>query len=1189
MILRKNFFITQYKDQIIVQWKDYYLHMEVKMIIGASGTGKSEFICKKISKEAEQNKNKRYFIIVPDQFTMQTQMDMVMYSSGKGIMNIDVLSFSRLAHRIFEETNVAGKVVLDDTGKSLVLRKLVSDISDEVPYLAGNLRRNGFIHEVKSSISEFMQYGIGDNELQELIKYSSGKGALKAKLTDLSVLYKRFKEYIGENYITTEETMDLLAEQLYNSKIIKDSVVVLDGFTGFTPVQMKVLGSLVKLCETVYITLTLDADKTGVADREQDMFSFTAKSYQTIRKMADECGATFTEELKMRTNYRFAGKPDLEYLERNIFRVKRDAGSQGFDPMITAPERIHMYKASDIQTEARHVADKIRELVAGGEQYRNIAVVTGNMDSYENHIRREFAQYDIPVYIDKTHAIVLNPFVEFTKSLLLMIRKNFEADSVCRFLRTGIGSFDRDEVDVFENYCAKTGLRGRKKYEEFSNTKKERLSRKDKPLSERQIEELEKAEAVITRLLEVVEPLLSAGIGPAKDKKVSEYVEALYNCYLKIDAYSGLKIFEQHFHDMGDFTKEKEYSQIYRLTMELLEQLHGLLGDEKISLEEFIDILEAGFEEITVGVIPQSVDRVIVGDIERSRLKPVKYLFFMGINDGNIPKKGGKTSILSDMEREFLAQNNLNLELSPTPHQKMFVQRFYLYCNLVKPSEGLYLSYAEMDNDGKSLRESYLVSAISRLFNNMEPVAVKNNMGLEDIGNIEMLKEYICNLIRKHGEIGLKRDSEDYRNLLKAMDVLLELDNGYSELLELFINNSFYRYEDKKLDGVIAGILYGETLLASVSRMEKFAECAYAYFLNYGLSLNEKELYEIDNRDMGTIFHAVLEAYGEELKRDGRSWLDVPPKEAQEIIDREMLRFCEDNKEILFENSANKYIFKRMSKVMYKAVDTMTHQLKTGKYLVDGYEVKFSSHQVLDEINVALDVQEKMELNGKIDRIDTLDCTDQMYVKIVDYKTGDKDFSLAHFYNGLQLQLVVYLSEAIKETQRKNKDKEILPGAILYYHLADNTIDGGKEISEEQINAKIRENLRTKGLINADAVNVRGLTGDIEGKSDVVPVKFKKDGTPDANSSVISSENMNLLQEFARYKLRNIGDDIIAGKITKNPVKEKEDKTSCTYCAFSKVCGFEERLEGYDMRPLWGAKAEDEELIEQMKQDMENE
>jgi len=1135
--------------------------MGLQMITGASGTGKSDYIYRLINEQAKANRKKKFFILVPDQFTMQTQADMVNIAGG-GIMNIDVLSFSRLAHRIFEETNCEKKMVLDDTGKSLILRRLAVDMKDKLPYLSGNLKRNGFIHEVKSSISEFMQYRIGIDELDKLIMYSEGKGALRAKLTDLRLLYEGFIEYIGDRYITTEESMDLLALKLEESELIKGSVVVLDGFTGFTPVQMRVVSTLMRLCETVYITLTLEHSKM---DGKDGLFALTQKSYDSIMRTAHEGNISIEKEYICDINYRFKGKPDLNHLERNIFRY----------PLIKyndVPENLELYEAFDIQDEVKNLAESIMKLVRNGAQYREIAVITGSIESYENHILRVFRGYSIPLYVDKTRAIVLNPFVEYTKSLLRLLDRNFDRESVIRYLRTGMVDVDIEDVDVFENYCIKTGMRGKKAYISY--------------IPDENADVAERINGVREKIICSVMPMLDVNVGGNGKLKAEEYVKALYECYETNGVFGKITEYEKAFREEDNFTKEKEYSQIYRLTMELLEQIYGLLGKEEISLGDFIDIIEAGFEEITVGTIPQSVDKVIVGDMERSRLKPVKYLFFLGLNDGYVPKKSSKCSILSDMEREYLAENDLNLELAPTPRQKMFIQRFYMYSNLVKPSEKLFMSYSAIDNEGRSLRQAYIIPMICNMFDKMEHKIGEAEDSLENIGNIIYLKEYICELIRQYGEHDLNENKKN--KLMKSIELFLSLGEAGSEaLLDMFIANSFYHNEDKRLESEIAGILYGERLLASISRMEQFAVCAYAYFLRYGLSLKEKEKYELDDRDMGSIFHKALEKYGNTISKMGISWTEISPEEAERILDKALEESVIESGSILYEGKTNNYILRRMGKVLNKAVDVLTYQLKAGEYKVSELEVSFRRVETLDEINVALDKQEKMELNGRIDRIDTLEKNNKVYVKVIDYKTGNKDFSLLNFYYGLQLQLVVYMTEGMKKTAEKHKGKTIEPGALLYYRVADNVVDAKNEVDEEKINKLIRESLKTKGLINDDDTNVMGLTGITQGKSDVVKIGFNKNGSYSSDSSVISAENLRLLGEYADFKLRNIGNEIIAGKKSRNPIKEDENKNSCTYCAYKKICGFDERLDGFDMIHI--KKMSDDELMEKMKRDMEAE
>lgn len=1147
--------------------------MSLQMILGASGTGKSDYIYQKITDEACSHMDKRFFVIVPDQFTMQTQVDMVAKSGSRGgIMNIDVLSFSRLAHRIYGETGAEGKLVLDDTGKSLILRKLAGDIKDTIPYIGANLKRDGFIGEVKSVISEFMQYGVSPEGVDELIAVTGGKGMIATKLNEIKTIYGAFRDYIRDTYITSEESMDVLARELDKSELIKGSVVCLDGFTGFTPVQMKVLRKLMVLCEKVYITLTLEEGKEECV--QEDLFWFTSKSYKTIIKAANDCGVKIEKNEYLKKNLRFDSKGDLLRLEENIFRyvdAKNDSAVKC--------ERISIYEAVDIQDEVRRMAMSIRQLAAEGAQYRDIAVVTGNMVDYENHIERVFSQFDIPAYIDKTHALVMNPFVEYTKSLLQMILNDFDGDSVTRFLRSGIGNFDNDDVDLFENFILMSGIRGHKKYGQVWAFAGKKRSIYAEP------EIMERVNNLRETINNAVKPFVDEDINRNSVESAKKLVETLYKCYTDVEMYEQLDALRKSFEEKEDYTREREYAQVYRLTMQLLEQVHGLLGDEKLSLEEFARIIEAGFDEITVGTIPQSVDRVIVGDIERSRLKPVKYLFFLGVNDNAIPKKGTTCNLLSDMEREKLGEKlketNKDISLAPTPREKMYIQRFYLYSNLVKPSERLFISYSLMSGDGKSIRPAYIVHMIKDLFKDLKVQRRNDQSTLEDIYNYSELKEFICDLLRRHGELGLEQ--KEMGELMQVISLMNESDK--KGLLELMINNSFFRYMDNNLNAKIAGIIYGETLLSNITKMEQFAKCAYSYFLQYGLSLEERRMYAIDGRGMGNIFHGVIEKYGEELSKRNVSWLEIDEETSSQIIEEQLRGYIDEIGSSLNDSKTGEFIQRKMSKVLHKAVSMLTYHLKSGEFNISEVEMSFKSYNTLDEINVALDTQERMEISGRIDRIDTCEKQDKIYVKIIDYKSGDKDFNLVNFYHGTQLQLVVYMSEGIKHISRKNKGKEVLPAAILYYHVADEAVNVGTEQNADKINEMIKEELRTKGLVNSDGEIVRALDKEISGKSLVIPVNYKNESS--ISGSVMNSEEFKILEEFAQYKLRNLGNDIITGRITKNPCTDGDRYEACTYCNYKEVCGFDRKLDGYNMNLI--RKEDKDVLIEKMKKEMEEE
>ena len=665
--------------------------MSLRFYFGPSGSGKSHRIYEEIMQRAAQEPGRNFLIIVPDQFTMQTQKDLVMRSDRGGILNIDVLSFGRLSHRILEEVGTKEMPVLDDTGKSLVLQKIAADLKEQLPAMGSLLHKQGYIHEVKSAISEFMQYGISTQDMDKLIASAEKRGALAMKLRDLKTLYRGFQDYIRDHFITTEETLDVLRRSLVKSKILPDSVVVFDGFTGFTPIQNRLIQELMRVCEETIVTVTIGEEEDPYQmDGEQKLFHLSKKTVADLVKLAVEAEVTRGEDVFVKGGpNRFAEAPALCYLEQNLFRYQ-------YEPYTEKQHEIHMFEALSPREEVHQTALYIRKLIREeGLTYRDIAVVIGDLEGYASYVETEFGQLEIPCFLDRTRGIVLNPMIEYIKSALQLYIRDFSYDTVFHFLRSGMADISREEIDELENYVIRTGARGYRTYSRLFTRKTEEMQQgSGQEDTERAEETMERLNRIRQQFTDTVEILHMA-----PRAKAGEYVDHLYDFLEQNQVQQKLLNYQQRFEQEGDLAKAREYAQIYRLVMDLLDQIYELLGEEEISLQEFADILEAGFGEITVGTIPQNVDRIVVGDMERTRLKQVKVLFFLGVNDGNIPKNASKGGIISDMDREFLIESGT--EMAPSPRQQMYIQRLYLYLNMTKPSERLYLSYAKVNSDGK--------------------------------------------------------------------------------------------------------------------------------------------------------------------------------------------------------------------------------------------------------------------------------------------------------------------------------------------------------------------------------------------------------------------------------------------------------------------------------------------------------
>ena len=1126
--------------------------MSLRFYFGPSGSGKSHRIYEEIMQRAAQEPGRNFLIIVPDQFTMQTQKDLVMRSDRGGILNIDVLSFGRLSHRILEEVGTKEMPVLDDTGKSLVLQKIAADLKEQLPAMGSLLHKQGYIHEVKSAISEFMQYGISTQDMDKLIASAEKRGALAMKLRDLKTLYRAFQDYIRDHFITTEETLDVLRRSLVKSKILQGSVVVFDGFTGFTPIQNRLIQELMRVCEETIVTVTIGAEEDPYQmDGEQKLFHLSKKTVADLVKLAAEAEVTRGEDVFVKGGpNRFTEAPALCYLEQNLFRYQ-------YEPYTEKQREIRMFEALSPREEVHQTALYIRKLIREeGLTYRDIAVVIGDLEGYASYVETEFGQLEIPCFLDRTRGIVLNPMIEYIKSALQLYIKDFSYDTVFHFLRSGMVDITREEIDELENYVIRTGARGYRTYSRLFTRRTEEMQQgSGQEDTERAEETMERLNRIRQQFADTVEILHMA-----PRAKAGEYVEHLYDFLEQNQVQQKLLNYQQQFEQEGDLAKAREYAQIYRLVMDLLDQIYELLGEEEISLQEFADILEAGFGEITVGTIPQNVDRIVVGDMERTRLKQVKVLFFLGVNDGNIPKNASKGGIISDMDREFLIESGT--EMAPSPRQQMYIQRLYLYLNMTKPSERLYLSYAKGNSDGKGIRPSYLIDTVRKLFPQLAMEYPQNRSRIEQIEGRQEGARYLAEELREYADGTLREEErQDFYLMYRAYEADPE---GRDRLT----GAAFRRYKESGLSRIVARALYGRQLENSVSRLETYAACACRHFLQYGLSLQEREEFGFEVSDMGNVYHAVLENFAGKLAESGRTWWDFDENFATQAIKEAVEGYAATYGEtVLYSSARNEYAITRMSRILTRTVLTLQQHLKQGSFQPDDYELSFRFAEDLDSIHVDLSEEEKMHLQGRIDRIDVSEDAEHVYVKVIDYKSGNKKFDLAALYYGLQLQLVVYMNAAMELESRKHPDKEIVPAALLYYHIDDPTIETPVELTQEQINEEILAKLRMNGVVNSDPAVVERLDRFLQDKSKVIPVEKKKDGSFSARSGVLSREEMQLVSSYVDTKIRKIGREILDGKIEANPY-EKGNEEACTYCAYKKVCGFDGSIPGYEKRQL---------------------
>lgn len=1112
---------------------------------------------------------------------MQTQKELVRLHPDGGILNIDVLSFQRLAYRVFEETGTRVGKVLEETGKNLVLRKIAQERKGELKVLGGNLKKMGYISEIKSLISELTQYAVTEEALADFLEKSKEKPHLYYKLCDVQILYKAFHAYLADQYITAEELLEVLCRVAERSQMIRESVIVLDGFTGFTPIQNKLMQKLMLYAKKVMVTVTIDERENPYhVEGEHQLFYLSKKTVAGLKRLAQEVNVREEEPIWVHPGEksRFAAGGELWWLEQNLFRLRWQRYPQAAQPDTqtisdyaaerkvedkVTPNQISLHVLKNPEEEVAWAAGRIRELIREKHyHYRDFALITGDMESYSPVLERILADYEIPCFLDNKRSILKNPFVEFIRALLEIAEQDFSYESVFRYLRSGLSGMEPEEVDLLENYVLALGVRGAKRWEE-------RFIRSYKGLTE---EELEQIDGYRARVAEDLLPFVKIQRKKAVD--VRTRTTALYELIAKKGIQGRLAVFEERFKREHNEVLAKEYHQIYGILMDLLDKLVDLLGEEELTIREYTEILEAGFAEVRVGVIPPGVDQVMAGDMERTRLKDVKVLFFLGVNEGSVPKNMSRAGLLSDMEREQLRISGM--ELAPTAREQGYIQRFYLYLNLTKPSDQLYLSCTLLDNGGKALRPSYLMNVMKRLFPELE---LKQEKVQRENGLPRTEREGVRLLIEGLKEYREGRGSAQFYELYRWY----AKQERYEEKLTQLLDGAFSAHQDTKLGKAVAHALYGTVLENSVTRLEQYAACAYAHFLMYGLKLSEREQYEFAPVDMGNIFHETLEAFSKKLDASDYTWKTLPREVADEWVEECLASLTIDYGNTVLNSSArNNYMIRRMARILKRTVWALGEQIRKGMFTPENYEISFSGVSDLESIHIELSPEEQLKLRGRIDRVDTCEDAEHVYVKVIDYKSGTTSFQLLALYHGLQLQLVIYLNAAMELMKKEHPDKEVLPAGVLYYQIQDPVLDMDGE--EADVTARVLEKLKPNGLINGDPEIIKRLDQSMPGRSQVLPIAYNKDGSLRAGSPVASGEQFAALSRYVNRKIRKIGSEVLDGRMDVNPY-ELKGKTACDYCAYSGVCGLDSKTEGFHRRrlPVFGddeiwKRIEEEEL-----------
>ena len=1095
--------------------------MGLKIIYGRAGSGKSEYCFREISKIIDKEKN--IYLITPEQFSFTAEKRLMETVGKKAIINAEVITLSRMADRALQDIGETRKS-LSKTGKAMLVFDILNKNKKNLKFL-GKSDEN--IDLGINSITELKKHGVTTEKLKEEIQNIESK-YLQTKLEDILLLYENYEQAINSEYIEETDKLTKLSQHIQEIEFLKDSIIYIDEFSGFTFPEYQVIKELAKV--TKEINITICTDKLEIPEKpDTDIFYSSKITINKLVQILEKENIKPEKAIYLEDSPRFKTK-ELKFLEKNIYNKKSTKYAEKV-------ENLHLFLAKNQYTEIEYVAKEITKLVRDKKlRYREIGIITKDIEKYSNLAKAIFTKYNIPVFIDEKRELSQNIIIQYILSIFDIMQKNFSKESVFNYAKMGFLKIDQEDIFELENYCTKWGIKQNKWKKDF----KYEINEEDKKQKIEHLNELRKI---------IINPILKLKDEIQKEKTAENITKKIYEFIQENNIEEKLQEKIEKLEENGNIDLANEYKESYQVLIDILDEIVNIFSKKNLSIEEYYQILKIGLKNSGLGKIPGTQDQVTIGDVERSRSHKVKAIFIIGINDGSFPSIKKEEGFLGDEDRQILKQDGI--ELAKGTLENLYEDNFNIYKALATAENEIYLSYCSADNEGKSLRPSVLIHKIKKIYPELEETSDVVNPKYEITNKLATYEELLENIAKKQeGKEVEKTWNTVYNYYIKSQEMKQKLKQD--------LEGINYTNIPQNLDSNLVEKLYGNTLTTSVSKLERYQSCNFSYYLQYGLKLKEKEELKVQNFDTGSFMHETIDTFFKKVKEQNIKLGDLIADEEKikEIVNKIIEEELENGKNYSFKETAKyKILVRRLKRIISKALKFIIESLVYSDFSIEGTEIEFDKKGKYKPIEIPLENGKKVEIIGKIDRIDTAISEDGKYLRIIDYKSSAKNIDLNEVYAGLQIQLLTYLDAACKE-------EDLIPAGVLYFGLIEQMIKADKKITEQEIDNKLRENFKMKGLILADVKVIEMQDNNLKngGTSKIIPAGITSKGEINKRStSGVNSEEFKILQKYIIKTIKEISKEILKGRIELKPYNKK-GKTPCEYCSYKSICGFDTRL-----------------------------
>ncbi len=1096
-------------------------------VLGTSGVSKTKYLYDLMSELATKGNDKLMFI-VPDQSSFETEKAFLELLGPKLSQNIKVFGFSRLCDYVFEQTGNRFMSFADEGVRNVVMNVAIEQVGEKLELFRKRATATDLTELMLNSVKEYKKCSISSQKLYEVSEIVEDE-TLSKKLFETALVYDTYDAIMSKSYIDPLDSITYVCNTLVSTPLFSDYIIVVDSFYGFTAQEYDVLTQLLCQSRDMYVALTND----NLNAQNGDLFFVTDRTKKHLTRIARENNIPIAKHVLLLENKR-TQSDDLKNIEENIFRLDKNA-CECVDASVT------IYEAKSIYDEARFVASSIKKLIIeDGYSYSDIAVVARQSDSYSTVLDTVFDKYGINYFMDKPQDIDTKPLIKFIMACFNVVTGGFDKDDVLLLLKTGLTDISPLQIADFENYLFTWDITGKKFFDEFKLSPKgfaDEISDNDKAL----LSDIENTRKTVI-------DALKSFYFDTKDATALQISKALMKLMERLNCKENLLKLCEQLEKENELDLSAEQIRVYNIFVSVLDKMAYVVSDYKVSAKRFCELLHINFINTDISFIPRGIDQVDIACADRSLLNNKKAVFVIGAIEGEFPHTPVESGVFSDDERTLLS--TYGIKMSDSVEQLIPTEKYLAYKALCSATEKLFVSYYNFSLSGEKRAASVIIDEIIDILPNVNIKTSVDNTIFDSLWSDESAFEYFVGRYNS-SDPDVKKLREYFSEKDSFSDKISAIDRALSK--EPIV------IKDEK----IAKKLFNPQMTLSASQVETFHLCKFEYFCNYGLRVRERKQAKIDSLEYGTLMHFLLEEFFKKHKDDDFSAITQKTikEEVGVLFDIYIEKHLggKDGKSSRFL-----YLYYRMKRTVERIIIRLVEEFSQSKFrpsdfeLNIGEDIKSYSLKVNDEISV--------KIRGSVDRVDIMEDNGKKYIRVVDYKTGTKKYSLSDVLYGINLQMLIYMS-ALNSNSSDYYKSDIIPAGVLYTPAVSPTVN----VTSKGMNAAVTESNKEKkmhGIILDDIDVIKGM--EEEGRGYYIPVSIKGDTLVDKSGSLATLEEFGALFSQVDKSIAQMAKSLCSGDVSAVPAKGSYD--ACAWCPYLSVCGY---AEGDNCREIVKMKKEE--------------